>query len=85
MLNPFEMKRISIFLVLVVALVIEINAQQNRVLESSDFAHYVEYFNSVDDEPIKNAIPNSASWDWMQENVPWFECPDKEIEDIKRL
>ena len=36
----------------------------------------------MDDEPIKNAIHNSQCWEWMQNNVPWFECPDKEIEEI---
>lgn len=59
-----------------------LNAQNWPILKADKFAHYVEYFNNVDDEPIQNAIPNSACWDWMQENIPLFECPDEEIEQI---
>lgn len=58
------------------------HAQQEFILKSDNFAHYSEDFNSVDDEPIQNLIPNAESWDWMQNNVPLFECPDKEIEEI---
>jgi len=36
----------------------------------------------MDDESIINAIPNADSWDWMQANIPLFECPDREIEEI---
>jgi hypothetical protein len=42
--------------------------------------NYAEYFNSIDDETIKNEIENSEVADWMIKNVPHFECPDKEIE-----
>ena len=58
------------------------HAQQEFMLKSDNFEHYADYFNSIDDEPIKNLISNDESWDWMQENIPLFECPDKEIEEI---
>ena len=63
-------------------LLLNVSAQHDGVLKSADFKDYLEFFNSVDDEPIKNAINNSECWDWMQSNIPWFECPDKEIEEI---
>ncbi|TKG89408.1 hypothetical protein EYV94_25635 [Puteibacter caeruleilacunae] len=71
-----------LLLLLVVVMGCCANAQQSGILKPKDFAHYNEFFNSVDDEPIKNAIPNAQCWDWMQDNIPWFECPDKEIEQI---
>lgn len=42
---------------------------------------YVDAFNRCDDELIKNAFPNADAWNWMRQNVPWFECPDSEIEE----
>jgi hypothetical protein len=46
------------------------------------FKHYVDCFNSVDDEAVRNAVGNKDCWEWMEENVPWFECPDRDIEQI---
>ncbi len=50
------------------------------VLKANSFKHYVDYFNTMEDEPIVQAIPNSESWNWMQQNIPLFECPDKNFE-----
>jgi hypothetical protein len=53
-----------------------------QVLKPASFAHYVDFFNAMEDENWTNAIPNSRSWDWMQTNIPFFECPDRETEEI---
>lgn len=50
-------------------------------LKYEDYKHYVDYFNGMEDENIAQAIPNSASWQWMQENVPLFECPQQNFEE----
>lgn len=52
------------------------------VLKANDFKHYVDYFNTMEDENIVGAIPNSQSWDWMQKNIPLFEFPQKNFEEI---
>ncbi|WP_346238606.1 MGH1-like glycoside hydrolase domain-containing protein [Niabella insulamsoli] len=57
-------------------------AGQPTVLKFDDFKHYVEKFNTMEDEPIVQAIPNSASWAWMQQNIPLFSAPDKNFEEI---
>ena len=49
---------------------------------AADFKHYVDRFNSMENENVMNLIPNSQSWDWIRQNVPLFECPDKDIEEI---
>ena len=49
-------------------------------LKYEDFKHYVDYFNTMEPENIVQAIPNSAAWEWMQENVPLFECPQQNFE-----
>jgi hypothetical protein len=55
---------------------------QLRVLKAGSFKHYVEYFNKMEDENIKQAIPNDSAWNWMQKNIPLFECPQQNFEEI---
>ena len=43
---------------------------------------YVRRFNDCDEEPYKNAIPNDAAEDFLVKNIPYFACPDKDIEQI---
>jgi len=52
------------------------------VLNPQDFKHYVDRFNSMEDEHVVNAVPNTQAWSWMQANIPLFECPDKTLEEI---
>ena len=52
------------------------------VLKANSFKHYVDYFNNMEDENIVQAIPNAQSWDWMQKNIPLFECPQQNFEEI---
>ena len=52
------------------------------LLHWDNFKHYPEYFNNMEDENIVQAIPNSKSVEWMTNNVPLFECPDKQIEEM---
>lgn len=52
------------------------------ILKQSSFKHYVDYFNNMEDENIKQAIPNAQSWNWMQKNIPLFECPQQNFEEI---
>ncbi|WP_236059516.1 MGH1-like glycoside hydrolase domain-containing protein [Chitinophaga rhizophila] len=41
---------------------------------------YVARFNSLDSEYVKNHVSNAQAYEWLQENVPLFECPDTTIE-----
>ena len=43
---------------------------------------YVRRFNACDEELYKNAIPNAAAEDFLVKNIPYFACPDKDIEQI---
>lgn len=52
------------------------------VLKYNDFAHYADYFNGMEDENIVQAIPNAQSSAWMEENIPLFECPQKNFEEL---
>jgi DUF1680 family protein len=50
------------------------------VLDPRAFQHHVEFFNGMEPENIVNYVPNHASWAWMKDNVPFFDCPDKSFE-----
>ncbi|WP_245645749.1 MGH1-like glycoside hydrolase domain-containing protein [Niabella ginsenosidivorans] len=55
---------------------------QAQVLQPGAFKHYVDHFNTMEQETIVQAIPNSESWNWMQKNIPLFNCPDKNFEEL---
>lgn len=52
------------------------------ILKAEDFRHYVDYFNRMEDENIVQVISNAKSWDWMRRNIPLFECPQDNFEEI---
>jgi Trehalase len=73
----------SIILILFSAIVCNAVGQlKPMVLKANDYKHYVDYFNNMENENIVQAIPNSKSWDWMQANIPLFECPQQNFEEI---
>lgn len=60
-----------------------------NILRKSDFKHYIEKFNEqdtinlhVDVVPNTKMINNEDSWDFLEENIPFFECPDTDIEEV---
>jgi hypothetical protein len=57
-------------------------ASDFTVLKPASFAHHVERFNAMEPEFVTNHISNAESWRWLQKNVPFFECPDREVEEI---
>ena len=44
------------------------------------FTEYVSEFCSDDEECYRNDIDNAHAHEWLQEEIPLLECPDKEIE-----
>lgn len=56
--------------------------QVRTILKADNFKHYVDYFNRMEDENIAQAIPNSEAWNWMKANIPLFECPQDNFEEM---
>jgi hypothetical protein len=52
------------------------------VLDPFAFRHYVEAFNASDTAGRTNLIDNESSWEWLQQNIPFFECADKDLEEM---
>src|SRR5436190_12593414 len=57
-------------------------SEKLSVLKPDSFAHHVEYFNSMEDENVTNFISNTDSWNWLKKEIPFFECPDREVEEM---
>ena len=57
-------------------------AENPLVLKLDSFAHYIERFNSMEDENVTNCISNAESWSWLKKEIPFFECPDPEVEEM---
>ncbi|MDR1341479.1 MAG: hypothetical protein LBK58_15725 [Prevotellaceae bacterium] len=55
---------------------------EEEIIPSSRIGEYVNRFNTTDSELTVQMIPNNKTADFMIENVPRFECPDKELEEI---
>lgn len=50
------------------------------VLSADKLGKYVNFFNGLDKEEVKNFVPDDQAAQWLQQNVPLFECPDSLIE-----
>ena len=58
------------------------NTTDDRFIRTSVLSDYVENFNTHDDEIVATYIPNSQAFEFLAANIPKFECPDKQMEEI---
>ena len=58
------------------------SANDEMVLPPGKFAHHIQRFNAMEDENVTNFVSNAQSWAWLQDNIPFFDCPDHEVEEI---
>src|SRR6266699_429719 len=79
-----ERPRVPLFLFLVLSLFVLTKASGAtcQVLKQEEFKHHIELFNGMEDENWTNFISNVQSWAWLRENIPFFDCPDREVEEI---
>jgi hypothetical protein len=53
---------------------------RSRILDPEQFRHHIEFFNRMAPEHPVTTIPNADAWAWMNSNVPFFTCPDADVE-----
>ena len=58
------------------------DAHGTAVLKAESFRHYIDTFNENDEELYAQHIPNEKAWEFLKANIPLFECPDKDFEQI---
>jgi hypothetical protein len=74
------------FMILTFAMVSS-NAQtvsSPAVLKADDFKPYIDTFNRNDDEVYREveSVRNDQAWDFLKEQIPLLDCPDKNLEEI---
>jgi hypothetical protein len=53
-----------------------------QILEKNDYKHYIEQFNKDDKEIYKlGDFSNNETWNFLEKNIPFFDCPDKQLEE----
>jgi hypothetical protein len=57
-------------------------AESVDVLSPAAFSNQVACFNSMAVESVTNCVSNADSWNWLQREIPFFECPDREVEEL---
>jgi hypothetical protein len=50
-----------------------------EILVAESFRHYIDDFNTTDDELYQGNFPNATAWDFLKDNIPLLDCPDKDI------
>jgi hypothetical protein len=80
--NKLTQKIFVLGLILLFFSTIACTGQSKSILKADDFRHYVDYFNRMEDENIAQAIPNAQAWEWMKANIPLFECPQDNFEEM---
>ena len=81
MLNVYGLRRFSIFCSLFL-FVLSFGCAGQNMIPLSVLSGYVEKFNADDSELVATYIPNSQSFKFLAANIPLFECPDKQMEEI---
>lgn len=52
------------------------------LLHSNAYRNYVEAFNANDSEANELTFSNVQAWQFLEVNIPLFDCPDKVLEEI---
>ncbi len=60
----------------------QVSPGDTSILPATALHRYVETFNKHDHTSSGQAISNEDAARWLEENVPRFDCPDKDIEEI---
>ncbi len=58
------------------------NPQPDSFINLSVLQEYINKFNAQDQELFPTHIPNSQAFKFLSSNIPLFECPDKQLEEI---
>jgi hypothetical protein len=56
--------------------------QAPAVLDRSRFEHYIAGFNRTFPQEVTNYISDEQAWEFLSANIPFFTCPDAEIEQL---
>jgi hypothetical protein len=55
---------------------------QPAVLHAASFKYFVDEFNRNDNELYRGLFSNGVAWDFLKNNIPLFDSPDQDINEI---
>ena len=58
----------------------EQTANSDNLLKWTNFSSYITDFNKNDEELYVQYYPDNKAEEFLKENIPYFQCPDKELE-----
>jgi len=58
------------------------DATPPALLSWQAYAPYIAHFNAMEDENVAQLIPNAQAADWLQREIPLFDCPDPMFEEM---
>ena len=74
--------KLAIYCAVYTPSVIRQNLTGHDVLNATLYEHYISQFNADDEELYQQHISNENSWNFLANNIPLFDCPDKEFEKV---
>ncbi|MCK5442957.1 MAG: hypothetical protein KAJ23_13795 [Maribacter sp.] len=57
------------------------HSQEFNLLDQNRYRTYIDTFNQNDNELYKQYISNDSAWNFLKENIPFVDLPDKGIEE----
>ncbi|HTQ11108.1 MAG TPA: glycosyl hydrolase family 65 protein [Fimbriimonadaceae bacterium] len=60
---------------------LEAAAMKSAVLSPSSYKPLIDRFNREDQDGTKLSIRNDQAWSFLEQNIPWFDCPDRQLEE----
>ena len=72
----------KVFLFVALCAILSCTEDYSRLPGPELIDSYVGQFNSDDNELYKDTFPNDSATAFLRRNIPIFECPDKELEEI---
>lgn len=84
-LKPLKILAQSLTLSLIMALFMACDGPEKKlngpVLHWADYVHYIDSFNTHDNELYIQHIPNAKAADFLGENIPYIDIPDQILEE----
>ena len=74
-------KFIFILIVAFVSLLAFYSSEKKEIVNSSKLKSYVEIFNKSDNELYTQYIPNENAFEFLNENIPLIDLPNKDLEE----
>ena len=74
-------KFIFILIVAFVSLLAFYSSEKKEIVNSSKLKSYVEIFNKSDNELYSQHIPNENAFEFLNENIPLIDLPNKDLEE----